>query len=287
MQNAKCKIEDAFRKRKATFDMKTGISILKEYDLPKAEILRIIKSVGFDAVSPVWSKDAAEVVEVARSFGLEIQSLHGPYSSCVGMWREAKYKSDPGKEELLEALEFCKEYKIPVMVTHIWLGFDYTFGETKYGLENYKEVVDVAREYGVKIAFENTEGDEYLAAIFEYFKEDDTVGFCWDSGHENCYNRKDMLALYGDRLYMTHLNDNMGMTGDRIFWTDDLHLLPYDGTSDWDYNITRLKKARKQEIINFELKPSENYRHMSYEDYFCEAYRRGCEIASKYAEGEI
>ncbi len=267
--------------------MKIGISLLKEYNHPITEVIKTVNDIGFDAVSPQWTKDVCEVIETAKALGLEIQSLHGPYSSCVGMWREAKYKSDPGKEELLEALEFCKEYKIPVMVTHIWLGFDYTFGETKYGIENYKEVVDVAREYGVKIAFENTEGDEYLAAIFEYFKEDDTVGFCWDSGHENCYNRKDMLVLYGDRLYMTHLNDNMGMTGEHIFWTDDLHLLPYDGTSDWDYNICRLKKARKQDIINFELKPSEKYSNMSYEEYFKEAYRRAKEIVQKYTEVEI
>ena len=258
--------------------MKIGISVLNNYYSPKSEILRIIKDTGFDAVSPVWGEDTREVVETARSLGLEIQSIHAPYSSCVGMWRKDKYKSDPGKAELLEALRFCRDYSIPVMVTHIWLGFDYTFGETEYGFKNYKEVVDIAREYGVKIAFENTEGDEYLAALFEFFKNDDTVGFCWDSGHELCYNRKDMLKLYGDRLYMTHLNDNMGMTGERIFWTDDLHLLPFDGKADWEYNISRLKNSKPQDIINFELKPSERYADMSYEEYFKEAYTRAKRI---------
>ncbi|MBR6514722.1 MAG: sugar phosphate isomerase/epimerase [Clostridia bacterium] len=260
--------------------MKIGISLLKEYDRPIVEVLDIVKEAGFDAVSPQWTPDVCEVIERAKELGLTVQSLHGPYASCVGMWRRDKHKSDPGKEELIEALSVCRKYNIPTMVTHIWLGFDYTFGETKYGLENYKEVVDTAREYGVKIAFENTEGDEYLDALFEFFKDDDTVGFCWDSGHENCYNRKDLLALYGDRLIMTHLNDNMSMTGDRIFWTDDLHMLPFDGTVDWDNAVSRLKKAKQQDIINFELKFGERYSHMSYEEYFCEAYRRGHKIVS-------
>lgn len=259
--------------------MKTGISLLKEYDRPITEVIKIIKDIGFDAVSPQWTDDVCEVIETAKRLGLEIQSLHGPYSSSVGMWRESEIKSDPGKKELFDALEVCRKYKIPILVTHIWLGFDYSFGETKYGLANYGKVIEKAREYGVKMAFENTEGQEYLEVLLENYT-DETVGFCWDSGHENCYNRFDMLKKYGDRLIMTHLNDNMGMTGERIFWTDDIHLLPYDGSIDWNDVIIRLKKAKKQDIINFELKFGDRYADMSYEQYFKKAYERANRIIS-------
>ncbi len=257
--------------------MKIGVSLLKEYDRPITEIVKIIKDIGFDAVSPQWTVDVCEVIEKAKTLDLEIQSLHGPYSSCVGMWREAKHKSDPGKEELIQALELCRKYDIPIMVTHIWLGFDYTFGETSHGITNYGEVIEKAREYGIKIAFENTEGQEYLTVLLDTYA-DDTVGFCWDSGHENCYNRCDMLSKYGERMIMTHLNDNIGMTGERIFWTDDLHLLPYDGNIDWDNVINRLKNAKKQDILNFELKFSDRYYNMSYEEYYKEAYNRAKKI---------
>lgn len=261
--------------------MKIGISLLKEYDRPIVEVLDIIKEAGFEAVSPQWTEDVCEVIERAKELGFEIQSLHGPYAWSVGMWRDDPEKREHGKAELIEALTVCRKYDIPVMVTHIWLGFDYTFGETKYGLKNYGEVIDVAREYGVKIAFENTEGDEYLDALFDFFKDDDTVGFCWDSGHENCYNRCDLLGKYGDRLIMTHLNDNMGMTGEKIFWTDDLHMLPFDGTVDWEDAVSRLKKAKKQDIINFELKFGDRYKNTSYEEYFKEAYKRAKKITEK------
>ena len=42
---------------------------------------------------------------------------------------------------------------------------------------------------------------------------------------------KDMLELYGDRLIATHINDNLGVSNSdgKIFRTDDLHLLPFDG----------------------------------------------------------
>lgn len=92
---------------------------------------------------------------------------------------------------------------------------------------------------------------------------------------------------------MTHINDNLGISrfDDKISWSDDLHLLPFDGIIDWDYNIARLKKARKQEILNFELninsKPSRHendcYEKMSYEEYFTESYKRACRLAYKYS----
>lgn len=50
------------------------------------------------------------------------------------------------------------------------------------------------------------------------------------------------MALYGDKLIGTHLNDNLGIkdfTG-KITWLDDLHLLPFDGIADWDSIVQRL-----------------------------------------------
>ena len=55
--------------------------------------------------------------------------------------------------------------------------------------------MEKAKEYGIRIAFENTEGEEFLFALMEYFKDDAAVGFCWDSGHEMCYSYgKDLLS---------------------------------------------------------------------------------------------
>ena len=68
--------------------------------------------------------------------------------------------------------------------------------------------------------------------------------------------KTDFLKSYGDRLIMTHLNDNLGLrspdgipTGD-----DDLHFLPFDGNIHWESTMARLMGLPKQAILNFELK---------------------------------
>lgn len=276
---------------------KIGISVDNKYTIPTTEVVKMVKKIGFDAISPVWenASNLDEIVTVAKESGLEIQSIHGPFSHSADMWSHDESISSPALEELLNALKFCKNYSIPVMVVHTWIGFGYTFCGDNLNFKNYDKLVETASEYGVKIAFENTEGEEYLFELMERYKNNDTVGYCWDAGHEMCYNKsQDLLAKFGDRLIMTHINDNLGISrfDGEIFWTDDLHLLPYDGIADWDYNIERLKKSKPLEFLNFELniysKPDRHendlYTNMPLELYFAEAYKRACRIAYRYSK---
>ena len=276
---------------------KTGISVSNSYGVPVPELVRLVGRTGFDAVSPEWEEDDdfAETAEAARESGLAIQSLHGPFDVAAKMWSADTDDSEEAMRKLLLSLETCKQYSIPVMVVHVWMGFDNIPAPNSEGFENFGKLVKKAEEYGVKIAFENTEGDELLFALMEHFDGNGNVGFCWDSGHEMCYNHSmDLLARFGDRLIMTHLNDNLGISrfDGKTYWTDDLHLLPFDGIADWDYNVARMKKAKKQEYINFELnirsKPNRHendaYGEMPIERYLTEAYNRACRIAYKMAQ---
>ena len=276
---------------------KIGISIGNHYSLPVAEFVNMVKNIGFEAVSLEWEPnfDLSDTVQAAKQHGLLIQSLHAPFGKAADMWRCEEALSVPAKEEVFAALDACILYAIPILVVHTWIGFDYRFDKESLNFQNYDELVSRAKAHNVKIAFENTEGGEYLFALMERYKDDDTVGFCWDSGHEMCYNySEDLLGQYGDRLIMTHLNDNLGISrfDGQIFWTDDLHLLPYDGIADWDDNIERLKKSRHMDILNFELnmhsKPNRHdndcYEQMSLEQYFTEAYKRACRIAYRYSK---
>ena len=274
-----------------------GISFAKSYDLAIGEMLQIIKNVGFDGISPVWKSGAelADIVEIAEKLGLEVQSLHAPFAKAADMWSREENVLLPAKTELKRVIDDCVKFHIPVVVAHVWIGFDYKFDMNSLYYENFEEIVGYAKEHNVKIAFENTEGIEYLRALMAHFKGDETVGFCWDSGHEMCYNySEDLLAEVGDRLMMTHLNDNLGISrfDGKIHWTDDLHLLPFDGIADWDYNIQRLRTARRQPILNFELnvtsKPNRHendiYAKMDPTQYFTEAYKRACKIAYRYSK---
>lgn len=278
------------------WNQKIGISVGNHYDIPTTEVIRMVQAIGFDAISPEYIEDAslAEIVHTARNVGLLIQSLHAPFGKTADLWSEDEKICAPAKQEILSALHACAKFEIPILVMHTWIGFDYQFNEDSLNFRNFEQIVDEAQALGIRIAFENTEGEEYLFALMSHFAGRDTVGFCWDSGHEMCYNHsQNLLSRYGDRLLTTHLNDNLGISrfDGKIFWTDDLHLLPYDGIADWDDAVTRLKKSRQMDILNFELtmysKPDRHendiYAQMDIQQYFTEAYKRACRIAYRYS----
>lgn len=278
---------------------KISISIYNNnyYKRPVEEIVSLIKSVGFDGISPEWAKDVCldSLIAKAREEGLALVSFHAPYNGAADIWSEDEAVGNAALADILSALYDAHRYEIPVLVCHVWIGFGEEPMPTEAGLSRLEALVKKAKEYGITVAFENTEGDEHLAAVMDHFKDEPSVGYCWDSGHEMCYNHsRDLLALYGDRLAVTHLNDNLGISrfnGD-TFWTDDLHLLPYDGIADWEDNIARLKKSRPLTYLNFELnrhsKPNrfdnERYANMTCEDYFSRAYAVACRIAYRYAK---
>lgn len=262
------------------------------FNLPYADQLRLIKEAGFDAFFCGWDpQNLGAIAACAKEQGLIFQSIHAPFGKAADFWGENEEKGQAAVNELLACLADCAKYGVPIMVAHAFIGFkDHT--PTEIGLERFGTVVQAAEERGVKIAFENTEGEEYLFALMERFKDSPAVGFCWDSGHEMCYNHsQDLLAKFGDRLIATHLNDNLGIRdfSGEITWIDDLHLLPFDGIADWDYNAVRLKKCGYDGILTFELtrasKPgrhdNDRYRDMPIEQYIAEAYKRACRIAAK------
>lgn len=279
------------------WNQKISMSVYNHYSIPTAELVPILKQIGFDGISPEWEKDVdlSPVFAAASACDMAIVSLHAPYLGAADMWHEEETVFLPALTDIFFSLEVCRAHSIPVLVCHTWIGFEKEPTPTKAGLSHWQQVVDKAKEYGVKIAFENTEGEEHLFALMNHFKGNDTVGFCWDSGHEMCYNHsKDMLTPFADRLLLTHLNDNLGIRrfDGETFWHDDLHLLPYDGIADWEDNILRLKKANRLTYLNFELnirsKPNrfENapYEKMSLCEYFSAVYVRACRIASRYAK---
>ncbi len=273
---------------------KLGMSASGGFGVPAADFVRLVHEAGFDAISPEQCAELPSMIDAAQECGLAIQSLHAPFGKAAAMWAPDPAISDPAAAELIDSLSDCARYGIPVMVAHVWIGFDYTFDPHNLYFTQFDRVVREAERHGVQIAFENTEGEEYLFALMEHFRDCETVGFCWDAGHEMCYNHsRDLLAQYGDRLLVTHLNDNLGISryDGRTFWTDDLHLLPYDGIGNWEYNVDRLRASKPLACLNFELttrsKPNrhenDGYAAMPLPVYLAEAYKRACRIAVRYA----
>ncbi len=271
---------------------KLGLGVLGLPGMTVEEEIRAIGKVGFDAFFTDWKPGdpVEEWAKVGRECGLLYQSIHAPFGRAADIWGTDEAKGEAAVQELCDCLDACRTAGVPIMIAHAFIGFmDHT--PTEIGLDRFARVVDHAEACGVKIALENTEGIEYLTALLCRFAHSDWVGFCWDSGHEMCYNySEDLLSRWGDRLLATHVNDNLGIRdyAGQITWIDDLHLLPFDGIGDFTQMMDRLALANCPDVLTFELsirsKPDriENapYEQMSPMDYLTACYIRACRVGA-------
>lgn len=281
------------------YKQKLCFALSEQFGIPLGELILLLKKTGFDGFAIDISNrktDAATLVEIGKKENMIIQSLHAPFNKSDDMWFEGDLGDDALKE-LLEDVELCAKLEIPIMVAHTFIGFDNDNIPTQLGIERYGKLVKRASELGVTLALENTEGEEYFDALMDAFKSEESVGFCWDTGHELCYNRgRNLMADYSERLVATHLNDNLGVRdyGGKITYIDDLHLLPFDGIADWNRIARNLAASPFDGPLTFELntvsKPgrheNDKYSAMPVESYIAEAYCRACRIGALYLKAK-
>lgn len=275
------------------YKQKLCLSVNSTFGVSEAEQIRLFREAGFEGFFTDYKKgkDLKATRKCADENGMYFQSVHAPFGGCCDFWCDDEDETKKFTDELISCVHACADAEVPLMISHTYIGFDCHEVPNEQGIENYGRIVREAEKYGINIAFENTEGEEFLEALMNAFKGQKNVGFCWDTGHEMCYNfSKDMTALYGDRLMGTHLNDNLGIKDydGKIFWHDDLHLLPFDGIADWKSIAARLDAHGFEGPLTFELnnksKPgrheNDKYDAMKLTDYLAEAYARACRVAS-------
>lgn len=155
-----------------------------------------------------------------------------------------------------------------MVVMHLTSEFEAPpYGET--GLKRIKEITKYAKKLGIKVAFENTKIKGYLDYIITNIICDN-VGICFDSGHYHAHFDDDFnFELYKDRIFAIHLHDN-----DKSY---DQHLIPYDGTIDWEFLIRQLKECNYNGPITLELCYRDNYLNLNIKEF----YKMGYEIAEK------
>lgn len=262
---------------------KFGISVGLGFPESAEDQIAAIARVGYDACFTGWNHERMEswANAVAKN-GLIYQSVHAPFNKAHKMW-EAGREGEDYTDMLIQCVEDCKRFDIGIMVAHVIIGMDRHF-PSALGITRFRRLVEAGEKNGVKIAFENTEGIEYLQAVMDHLGDSDYCCFCWDTGHEQCYNYgEDMMARFGNKLIATHLNDNFGMADrNKMTWLDDSHVLPFDGINDWKSIIDRMDKAGYNGIYTMELtrnaKPNKNthdaYAAWSLEEFLAEALNR-------------
>ena len=276
---------------------KLGIGLMGGCGLSVDDHVALLKRIGWDGFFTGWSREKLPAFrEATDKHGMIWQSIHAPFTQVRYLWDEGEL-GEQVAAELILCVRDCAAYGVPVMVLHPFIGF----GEhtpTEAGLANFGRIIAEADRLGVRLGFENVEGEEYLAAIFDRYAGHPSLGFCFDTGHELCYNRgKDMLAEYGHALCHTHFNDNLGVAkrttdgvaGEDIFWTDDLHLVMGDGIADWKSVMSRIRGTGYDGPLMCELtfsgKPGkdpslhEAYAAMGHERFYAFALERMREIS--------
>ena len=253
-------------------------------DVSFEECLDAIKAAGFDGVFTGWTPgDMARRAKIIREKGLYFQSVHSPFNKVHLPWEEGE-DGEKVIDDLIKCARECAEAGVPIVVIHPIIGMD-RHNPTDLGIERFGRLVREAEKLGIMLAFENVEGIEYLEKIIAELGSSPAVGYCWDTGHEMCYNGSmDVPALFGDKLICTHLNDNLGQTNPReITWLDDAHLFPFDGVADWQRIADRLNRVGYSGELTFELtlasKPGRNT-HDIYNDL---TPRSGFELIYKKA----
>lgn len=274
-----------------------GFSLQAQYDRPLSDVVSLLKKAGFSAISPLWSPelDMAGLARRVLEEDMDISFLHAPRKNPAPLWQPDSEAAADVLTYILQSIDVCDQFHISMLVMHGWQGLRYTFPEEPLDFRCFDRIVAYAQKKGVHIAFENLEGEEYLNALLTRYRDKTHVGFCWDSGHDHCYpHHADFLKAYGDRLIMTHLNDNLGVRDPSGVpdGKDDLHFLPYDGNIDWAHALYRLKNASPQNILNFEIKLRTKsgdaadlpYLHLPLEQFIEKAGDVARKIAIKYAE---
>ena len=268
-----------------------GICSWFSYELPIEEKVQLIKNAGFNATCLWWgdedfNNNKQQQPDIVRKIGLQIDNMHAPFNKANSLWQE-NIDGEDYQNILISCVQDCAIHKIPTVVIHL-TGHQPYPSITETVFKRIGKIVDIADRENVKLAFENLWTPNHLGSVFERFSSP-YVGLCYDSGHENLNRPFDGLALYGDRLFALHINDNFNdslFPDGTINWNADAHVLPFDGTVDWEEKMQKLRKCSNIDYFTLEVDFNRNhekcviYKKLSAQEYLGLAYERAVKLLS-------
>ena len=150
------------------YKKKLCLGLFSEFSIPIEDQIRLFGQVGFEAFFSGWDQNIKSYKKLADDSGMVYQSVHAPFGNAAKMWQSGE-NAEKATQELLTCVRDCSAAEVPVLVVHPYIGFEETEHPTKEGIENFGRVVDEAQKCGVKVAFENVEGESYLDALMKAF----------------------------------------------------------------------------------------------------------------------
>lgn len=230
-----------------------------------------LKNAGFDYVdyspdflSEDWREKAYRDREVLDKTAITVEQTHAPFN------RYCRYEDELFPvycKRLFEASKIVGAKYVVVHADEYRVRGKYDEKEIlDYTCKYLEPYVEYASKNGLVIAIENVFEDhstrwpmvdgksrftsriEELLAVIEYFNNS-SVACCWDFGHAKCSFGKekmaDALRQVGRHVVCTHVHDN--------YYDKDLHVIPFEGDTNWEENMKALKDIEYKGKFSFEF----------------------------------
>ncbi len=244
-----------------------GIMMHAIGNLTDEEYVRLMVDHGFQTTFTglcATDREQAAIAELLAKHGVIYENLHAPFGHINDIWLDR----DEGQEmfrELCDCVDRAAAAGVPIIVVHLSSGMNPPT-ITDLGRARFTCLVDYAARKNVKIAFENQRWLANLSWAMEFFGQD-TVGFCWDCGHEYCFTPgRQYMPLFGHRLICTHIHDNSCK-----FNSDD-HWIPFDGNVNFDRVAEQIRVSGFEGSLMLEMNGNQaRYRGLSPDAYLSRA----------------
>ena len=255
--------------KKAGLLLKLGINLESVSGLTNAEYIKTIAELGFSSTftDMTETKNVEEIANLCQKHGISYETIHAPLINVNSIWQDT-INGDDVLKIITDCVDTCSNANVPIIIAHLTSGC-LPPDISPVGCERIKKLVDYAGKKDVKIAFENLRVLPHLDWAMNEFKNNNTVGFCWDLGHENCFTRKvDFLSLYGEQLICTHIHDNY-----KRRWKDK-HILPFDGRINYKKAAERIKKTGFNRTLMLEVfaENHRRYKKLTPQEFLQKAY---------------
>src|SRR5882672_4040958 len=191
--------------------------------------------------------DARNLASWLAGNNLALHSIHSPITRDLHLGRESGVPlsiSDPERlrrqeavDEIKRALDLVEQVPFRYCVQHVARPRDIPDQRRWDAVFSSLELLSLfAKQRGVTLALENTPGEMATPTNLKNFLEQTrltNVKLCFDTGHAHLEGGVvASLEAIRDLDVTTHVHDNRGERDD--------HLLPYEGTIDWNATLAAL-----------------------------------------------
>lgn len=202
-----------------------------------------------------------ELVDALGEYRLELHSLHSPTERDLSPGRESgvaisisdteRIRRLDAVDEVKRALDVAERIPFRYLVQHMGHGRQSADPRKLDAAFTSLEILTVfAKARGVTIALENTPDELGAPGSLQHFITDThlhDLRLCLDTGHAHMDGNVEVaFDAMRDRVATAHIHDNHG--------EKDEHLLPYNGTIDWEAALPALAGAPQPVAMVLEVK---------------------------------